>query len=43
VYSLTPKADRTDPNESSLPWYQQAPKLAIIGVVLLVILNVIFR
>ena len=43
VYSLTPKADRTDPNESSLPWYQQAPKLAIIGVVLLVILNLIFR
>jgi SSS family solute:Na+ symporter len=43
VYSLTPKADRTDPNEATLPWYQQAPKLAIIGVILLVILNVIFR
>ncbi len=43
VYSLTPKEDLVDPDESSLPWYQSPVKLAGIGVVLVIALNVIFR
>jgi SSS family solute:Na+ symporter len=42
VYSLTPKADFHDENEGVLPWYQQPNKLAGIGLVLVVILNIAF-
>jgi solute:Na+ symporter, SSS family len=42
VYSLTPKEDFHDENEGVIPWYQQPTKLAAIGLVLVVILNVIF-
>ncbi|RHA40109.1 sodium:solute symporter family protein [Cellulomonas rhizosphaerae] len=43
VYSLTPKADRTDPNESSLPWYQRPVLLAGISLTMVVILNITFH
>jgi SSS family solute:Na+ symporter len=42
VYSLTPKSDFHDENEGVLAWYQQPTKLAGIGLVLVIILNVIF-
>jgi SSS family solute:Na+ symporter len=43
VYSETPKETRTDPEAHRLPWYQSPTKLAGISLVLVVILNVIFR
>jgi SSS family solute:Na+ symporter len=43
VYSETPREQRTDPEAHLLPWYQSPPKLAGISLVLVVILNVIFR
>ncbi|MEJ7636236.1 sodium:solute symporter family protein [Aeromicrobium sp.] len=43
VYSLTPKESLVDPDEVHLPWYQSPPKLAGIGLVIVIILNVIFR
>jgi len=42
VYSLTPKESLVDPDEVHLPWYQSPPKLAGIGLVLVIVLNVIF-
>ncbi|MDX6365961.1 MAG: solute:Na+ symporter, family [Nocardioidaceae bacterium] len=42
VYSLTPKEDFHDEHEGTLTWYQQPTKLAAIGLVLVVILNVLF-
>jgi SSS family solute:Na+ symporter len=42
VYSLTPKEDFHDANEGVLAWYQQPTKLAGVGLVLVIILNVIF-
>ncbi len=42
VYSLTPKEDFHDENEGTLTWYQQPTKLAAIGLVMVVILNVLF-
>jgi solute:Na+ symporter, SSS family len=42
VYSLTPKEDFHDENEGVLSWYQQPTKLAAVGLVLVVILNVVF-
>lgn len=42
VYSLTPKESLTDPDEGALPWYQSPTKLAGIGLVLVIVLNVIF-
>jgi SSS family solute:Na+ symporter len=42
VYSLTPKADFHDANEGVLAWYQQPTKLAGVGLVLVIILNIIF-
>jgi SSS family solute:Na+ symporter len=42
VYSLTPKEDFHDANEGVLAWYQQPTKLAGIGLVLVIILNIIF-
>jgi SSS family solute:Na+ symporter len=43
VYSETPKETRTDPEAHLLPWYQSPTKLAGISLVLVVVLNVIFR
>jgi SSS family solute:Na+ symporter len=43
VYSETPKEQRTDPDAHRLPWYQSPTKLAGIALVMVVILNVIFR
>jgi SSS family solute:Na+ symporter len=43
VYSLTPKESLVDPDEGSLPWYQSPTRLAGVGLVLVVILNLLFR
>ncbi len=43
VYSETPKEQRTDPDAHRLPWYQSPTKLAGIALVMVVVLNVIFR
>ncbi|AKU16355.1 sodium:solute symporter family protein [Luteipulveratus mongoliensis] len=43
VYSLTPKEDFEDEESRSLPWYQAPVKLAGIGLVLVIALNVIFH
>ena len=43
VYSLTPKEDRTDPNEKNLPWYQRPVLLAGISLVMVIALNIIFH
>jgi SSS family solute:Na+ symporter len=43
VYSLTPKESLVDPDEGSLPWYQSPTKLAGIGLVLVIALNLLFR
>jgi SSS family solute:Na+ symporter len=43
VYSETPKEVRTDPEAHRLPWYQSPTKLAGISLVMVIILNVIFR
>jgi SSS family solute:Na+ symporter len=42
VYSLTPKQDFHDANEGVLAWYQQPTKLAAVGLVMVVALNIIF-
>jgi SSS family solute:Na+ symporter len=42
VYSLTPRSDFHDEHEGVLAWYQQPTKLAGVGLVLVVILNIIF-
>ena len=42
VYSLTPKQDLHDNHDSHLAWYQQPTKLAGVGAVLVIILNIIF-
>jgi SSS family solute:Na+ symporter len=43
VYSETPKEQRTDPEAASLPWYRSPTRLAGISLVMVVILNLIFR
>ncbi|WP_299958357.1 sodium:solute symporter family protein [uncultured Modestobacter sp.] len=43
VYSETPKEVRTDPDAHKLPWYQSPTKLAGISLVLVIVLNLIFR
>jgi SSS family solute:Na+ symporter len=43
VYSETPKEVRTDPEAHRLPWYQAPTKLAGISLVMVIVLNVIFR
>jgi SSS family solute:Na+ symporter len=43
VYSLTPKASLVDPDEKALPWYQSPTRLAGIGLVLVIVLNLLFR
>ncbi|MCW2867323.1 MAG: Na+/galactose cotransporter [Marmoricola sp.] len=42
VWSLTPKKDFHDANEGALAWYQQPTKLAGVGLVMVIILNIIF-
>jgi len=42
VYSLTPKADFHDENEGALAWYQTPTKLAAVGLVMVIILNILF-
>jgi SSS family solute:Na+ symporter len=42
VYSETPAEMRTDPHESSYPWYQRPAPLAGIALVMVIILNAIF-
>ena len=42
VYSLTPRESLVDPEESTLPWYQSPVKLAGIGLVIVVLLNLLF-
>jgi SSS family solute:Na+ symporter len=42
VYSLTPKSDFHDENSRDLAWWQTPTKLASVGLVLVVILNIIF-
>lgn len=43
VYSLTPRESLVDPDAGELPWYQSPTKLAGIALVLVIILNVVFR
>jgi len=43
VYSETPKEQRTDPEAHKLPWYQSPTKLAGLSLVMVIILNVVFR
>jgi solute:Na+ symporter, SSS family len=43
VYSLTPKESLVDPDEGDIPWYQSPTKLAGIGLVMVIVLNLIFR
>jgi SSS family solute:Na+ symporter len=42
VYSLTPRKDFHDENEASLSWYQQPTKLAGLGLVIVIVLNIVF-
>jgi SSS family solute:Na+ symporter len=43
VYSETPKEQRTDPEAALLPWYRSPTKLAGISLVMVIVLNIIFR
>ena len=43
VYSLTPKESLVDPGEGVVPWHKSPTKLAGIALVLVIILNLIFR
>jgi SSS family solute:Na+ symporter len=43
VYSETPKEQRTDPEAHLLPWYRSPTRLASISLVMVIVLNVIFR
>lgn len=42
VYSLTPKSDFHDEDQGQLAWFQQPTKLAGVGLVAVVALNVLF-
>src|SRR3954451_1476274 len=42
VWSLTPRSDFHDEADGRLPWYQQPTKLASIGLVMVIILNIVF-
>jgi SSS family solute:Na+ symporter len=42
VYSLTPKQDFHDEDEGQLSWYQQPTKLAAVGLVIVIVLNIVF-
>ncbi|MDO9379772.1 MAG: sodium:solute symporter family protein [Nocardioidaceae bacterium] len=43
VYSLTPKESLQDPDAHTLPWYQSPTKLAGLGLVIIIVLNIVFR
>jgi SSS family solute:Na+ symporter len=43
VYSETPRELRTDPEAHLLPWYRSPAKLAGISLIMVIVLNVIFR
>ncbi|KAA1378422.1 sodium:solute symporter family protein [Aeromicrobium fastidiosum] len=43
VYSLTPKESLVDPDAGSLPWYQSPTRLAGLGLVIVIVLNLLFR
>ena len=43
VYSLTPKESLVDADEGVVAWYQSPTKLAGIGLVMVIILNLLFR
>ncbi|MFY0406209.1 sodium:solute symporter family protein [Solicola sp. PLA-1-18] len=43
VYSLTPKESLQDPDAHLLPWYQSPTKLAGVGLVIIIVLNIVFR
>ncbi|WP_218849237.1 sodium:solute symporter family protein [Nocardioides perillae] len=42
VWSLTPKEDFHDPEEATLPWWQRPTRLAAVGLVVVLALNVAF-
>jgi solute:Na+ symporter, SSS family len=42
VYSMTPRADFHDENAGAVAWYQQPTKLAAVGLVMVIILNILF-
>jgi SSS family solute:Na+ symporter len=42
VYSLTPRRDFRDLGEGGLSWYQQPTKLAGVGLVVVIVLNLLF-
>jgi SSS family solute:Na+ symporter len=42
VYSMTPRADFHDEDEGVLSWYQQPTKLAAVGLVMVIVLNILF-
>ena len=42
VYSLTPRSDFTDEHADELAWYQEPTKLAGVGLVTVVVLNLMF-
>ena len=42
VYSLTPKQDFHDADEGELAWFQQPTKLAAVGIVIVIVLNIVF-
>ncbi|NKY51855.1 sodium:solute symporter family protein [Nocardia vermiculata] len=41
VYSETPKAQLTDPDAATLPWYQRPVLLAGIALVIVIVLNIV--
>ncbi|MBC7593273.1 MAG: sodium:solute symporter family protein [Kineosporiaceae bacterium] len=43
VYSLTPKESLVDPDEGVVPWHKSPTKVAGVALVLVIILNLIFR
>jgi solute:Na+ symporter, SSS family len=42
VYSETPVEVRTDPKESSYPWYRRTVPLACVSLAMVIVLNIIF-
>jgi SSS family solute:Na+ symporter len=42
VYSETPAEIRTDPKESSYPWYRRTVPLACLSLAMVIVLNIIF-
>jgi SSS family solute:Na+ symporter len=42
VYSETPREDRTDPDEASMPWWRRTVPLASIALAMVIALNFVF-